>query len=234
MGVIVALALAAVSSAANFPNGLTIAKGEITSLSPTALTVQANAGGPTTCTRPSSSPIVAGFKVGELVSIDCQNGVLSTIAPSRLIHLGLDLTLIPGIPESPDRPAATPVPAPRPTQQQCATAWNTTAPVASQQALGAEAPVTAHATVSSVSMPLPGTQLAFAQTAHGLKTVSPVVTGPTCTIWFALPGPRHAMVYGVWKDGTVPAWFGFTQPGFEYINGTTFRVSANGTLSSAD
>jgi hypothetical protein len=234
LAVIAPLAFAAASLGATFPNGITIANGSVTSLTPTELTVQPGGGNPTTCTRPSSSPIVAGFKVGELVSIDCQDGVLQVITPSRLLHPGLDLTLIPGIPESHTRVTAMPVPGPLPTQLQCATAWNTTAPVAAQQALGADAAVTAHVTISSVSAPLPGTQLAFKQTAHGLVAVSPVVTGPVCGIWFALPGPRHTHVDGVWKDGTVPEWSGFTQPGFEYINGASFPVSANGTLSNAD
>jgi hypothetical protein len=221
----------AASFGATLPNGLTTAKGVITSLSPTQLTVQPDGGNRTTCTRPSSSPIIEGFSVGEMVWIDCQYGVLSDITPSRLIKPGLDLTLIPGIPESPNRASATPVPAPLPTQAQCAAAWNTTAPAAALQALGAEAPITAHVTVSSVSMPLPGTQPAFKQTANGLVPVSPFVTGPACGIWFALPGPRHAHVDGVWKDGTVSEWSGFTQPGFEYIPGASFRVSADGTLT---
>jgi hypothetical protein len=231
---VVPLVFAARSFGTNFPNGLTITQGSITSLTPTALTVQANGAVPTTCTRPSSSPVVAGFKVGEPVSIDCQNGVLISIVQSGL-DLGLDITLIPGIPENPNADSRLPVPGPPPTQQQCAAAWNTTAPLASRQSLGADAPVSASVVVSSVSAPLPGTQLTVVQTGHTLKVTSPVATGPVCAIWFDLPGPRHAMVHGLWKDGSVSEWNGFIQHGFVYTDGAApFRVSTNGTLTTDD
>jgi len=229
---IVSLAFAAASLATSFPNGLTSVQGPITSLTPTALTVQANGAVPTTCTRPSSSPVGAGFKLGELVRIDCENGVLLDVAQAGL-NLGLDITLIPGLPENSNVDARVPTPALSPTRSQCAAAWNATAPLASRQTIGAGAPLTAQVATMSVSAPVPGTRLVVQQTGHGVVVVSPVVTGPACVIDFALPGPRHAMAHGLWKDGTVPEWNGFIQHGSNYMDGPLFQVSANGTISSA-
>ena len=76
--VIVSLAFATVSFA-GVP-AFSIAQGPVTSLSTSELTVQANAQIPTSCTRASSSPVVAGFKVGDQVTINCVQGVLVSIA----------------------------------------------------------------------------------------------------------------------------------------------------------
>ena len=229
---ILPLVFAAASGGTNLPHGLTFVQGPITSLTPTALTVQANGAVPTTCTRPPSSPVGAGFKLGELVNIDCQYGVLISASQAGL-RLGLNITLIPGLPENPNVDARAPVPAPSPTQSQCAAAWNATAPLSSRQAIGVGAPLTAQVGTQSVSAPVPGTRLAVQQTGHGVVVVSPVVTGPACVIEFALPGPRRAMVHGLWKDGTVPEWNGFIQHGSNYMDGPLFQVAPNGTISSA-
>jgi hypothetical protein len=229
---IVPLAFAAVSFA-GVPS-FSIAQGPITSLTPSNLTVQANARNPTSCTRTSSSPAVAGFKVGDQITINCIQGVLVSIAG------GLDkprlgpVIPITGLPES---HGGVPAPGPPPTHNQCAVAWNTTSPVASRQAIGALAPLGAFVGGGSSS-------LVSATPSHL------VATGPNCVIWFVLPGMRTAELISVWKHRTAQDWQGFIEHGggFGATRGILsqaiikvmaetsqgwFWVSENGTLSSA-
>jgi hypothetical protein len=236
--VIVPLSFAAVSSAGVQSFG--IGQGPITLLTPSQLTVQANARVPTSCRRTSSSPVVAGFKVGDQVTINCVQGVLVSIASGfNAAPLGPVIS-IPGLQEG---PRGVPVPGPNPTARQCVAAWNTTAPLASRQAIGAQSAFGAYVGIESVR--LAGT-----------------ATGSSCSIYFALPGSRTAWVTSVWKDGSAGEWTGFTQhgntgptrgilsraiieaiatastPGTSLGTGTQpnhwFWVSQHGTLSNAD
>jgi hypothetical protein len=194
---VVPLAFAAVA-AASVPS-FSIAQGPITSLTPSGLTVQANAQVPTSCTRASSSPAVAGFKVGDQVTINCIQGVLVSIAAGLgkpPLHVP-DIP-IPGLPES---NGGVPVRGPRPTADQCVAAWDATAPLASREAIGAQSPLAATVGVESESLASP---------TPSLHTVA---TGPICSIWFALPGLRAASVTSMWKDGTARDWEGFTEHG---------------------
>jgi hypothetical protein len=228
--VIVPLAFAAVSFAV-VPS-FSIAQGPVTLLTSSELTVQANAQVPTSCTRASSSPAVAGFKVGDQVTINCVQGVLVSIAAGlRRPPLG-PVIPIRGLPES---GGGVPVPGPSPTADKCVAAWNATAPIASRQAIGAQSPLAAYVGIESESL-----------------ASSP--QGPACSIWFVLPGVRTAWVTSVWKVGTARDWQGFTQHGdwgptrgilsLAIVDGIVaaptpeashwFWVSQNGTLSRAD
>jgi hypothetical protein len=237
--VIVSLTFAAVSLAG--VQSFSIGQGPITLLTPSELTVQANAQIPTSCRRASSSPAITGFKVGEQVTVNCVQGVLVSIA-RQLGSPPLGAVIpIPGLQES---LGGVPVSGPNPTADQCVAAWNATAPLASRQAVGAESPLAAYVGIEGDS-------------------AASSVTGPACSIWFVLPGVRTAWVMSVWKDGTAREWRGFAQPGYmaptrgilsqaivraiatASTPGTSdlgtgiqpnhwFWVSRNGTLSSAD
>jgi hypothetical protein len=234
----VPLAFAAVSVAGvqSFGVGL----GPITLLTPSELTVQANGQVPTSCRRTSSSPAVAGFKVGDQVTINCVQGVLVSIASGFGRGSLGPVISIPGLQEIPH---GVPAPGPHPTAHQCVAAWNATAPLASRQAIGTQSPLGAYVGSESGGS---------ADTA----------TGPFCSIYFVLPGMRTAWVTSVWKNGTAGEWTGFTQtgsigptrgilsravikaiatastPGVSLGTGIQpsrwFWVSRNGTLSSAD
>src|ERR1700689_3038286 len=108
--VIVPLAFAAVSFAGvqSFGVGL----GPITLLTPSELTVQANGQVPTSCRRTSSSPAVAGFKVGDQATINCVQGVLIGIASGFGRGSLGPVISIPGLQES---PRGVPAPGPNPT-----------------------------------------------------------------------------------------------------------------------
>jgi hypothetical protein len=216
---IVPLAFAAVSSATTVVPAFNTAYGPITSLTPSDLTVQANAQIPTSCMRTSASPTVARFKVGDQVTIACEYGALASIAKGHGFRLGPVIS-IPGLTER--FGDALPVPGPRPTQERCAAAWNKHAPLASRQAIGALTPLAVFvgAGTTDASAPPPSSHIA---------------SGPTCNISFYLPGWRTAEVSSVWKHGAAQDWSGFVHGGYGHllIIQPSFSVSANGTLSSA-
>jgi hypothetical protein len=230
---IVPLVFAAVSFA-GVPS-FSIAQGPITALTPSGLTVQANAQVPTSCTRASSSPAVAVFKVGDQVTINCIQGVLVSIAAGLgKPRLG-PVIPITGLPES---NGGVPAPGPPPTHNQCAAAWNTTAPLAARHAIGALTPHAAHVGAGSSSLASP------------TPSVHAVATGPDCEIWFLLPGIRTAWVRSVWKHRTARDWVGFIEQGGGFgvgrgilsqaivkvmaeTNQGWFWVSENGALSNA-
>ena len=187
--VIVSLAFAT-DSFAGAP-AFSIAQGPVTLLSTSELTVQANAQIPTSCTRSSSSPVVAGFKVGDQVTINCVQGVLVSIAKGLSKPPLGPVIPIRGLPQF---HAGVPIPGPNPTAGQCVAAWNAGAPLVAREAIGAQSPLAAYVGTESVS-----------------RGSSP--GGPACSIYFALPGVRTAWVTGVWKDGAARTWQGFTEDG---------------------
>jgi hypothetical protein len=217
--VIVPLAFAAASSATIVVPVFNTADGQITSLTRSEVTVQANAEVPTSCAKTSASPALAGFKVGEQVTIACTQGVLASITkgPPRL---GPDIP-IPGLSES--FGGALPVSGPRPTQEQCAAAWNKNAPLAAQQAVGALAPLAVQVGVGAGGVISPP------------PTMHTIASGPICSISFALTGARTAEVSSVWKHGTAQNWRGFIKRGYPAplhdITQAGFTISASGTLS---
>jgi hypothetical protein len=194
--------------------------------------VQANGAIPTSCTRTSSSPAVAGFKVGEQVTIDCKGGVLVSITAGLGRHRSL-LIPIPGLAENWSAGPA-PVGGPRPTRDQCAAAWNATAPLVSRQAIGALTPLAAQVSTNPpyISVMRPSVRV--------------IATVPACSISFVLPGARTAHVGSPWEDGTAQVWIGSIEHGGPFSTNDAsvkekaetsqgwFRVSQNGTLSSAD
>jgi hypothetical protein len=186
---IVPLVLAAVSVAGVPAFGVGL--GPITLLTPSELTVQANAQVPTSCRRTSSSPAVAGFVVGDEVTINCVQGVLVSIASG---FGGGSLGPVISIAGLQEIGGGVPAPGPNPTARQCAASWNATAPLASRDAIGAQSALGAYVGSESVSL-------------------DDTTTGPACSIYFVLPGVRTAWVTSVWKDGTTPEWRGFTQNG---------------------
>jgi mono/diheme cytochrome c family protein len=216
-----------------------VARGPITSLTPSEITVQATGQVPTSCTRTSSSPAFTGFKVGDLVTVDCKFGPI-TWQPGVLVSItaGLGrppslLTPIPGLKESwSDGPA--PVGGPRPTNAQCVAAWNTNAPLAARQALGALTPLAAQVSTNPpyITLMEPSPQA--------------VATVPACSISFVLPDGRKAHVGGPWEDGTAQVWIGSIEHGRSSSTSDAsvkkaaetsqgwFWVSQNGTLTSAD
>lgn len=193
---IVSLTFAAVSLAG--VQSFSIGQGPITLLTPSELTVQANAEIPTSCMRASSSPAIAGFKIGDRVTINCVQGVLVSISGKLGSPPLGPVTPIPGLRES---PGGVPVPGPSPSANQCKAAWNATAPLVSRQAIAAQDPLAAYVGSSTADL--------------GASTRSSQdVAGPTCSIWFALPGVRTTWVTSVWKDGTARDWRGFGQRGY--------------------
>ena len=234
--VIAPLVFAAVSVATNVPT-VSIGVGPITLLTPSHLTVQANAQVPATCTRASSSPSLGGLRVGSTVTIECKHGVLVSItagfgSSGGFVPLfGPTLNLpgpvaIAGLPEKFGR--AVPVPGRYPTTQQCVAAWNASAPLAARQALG----IRPHSLLMSKAISLLSTPVInYSDSGHL------IAKGPTCYVWFLLPGARAATVRSLWKDGAAEDWSGYvgslgrvpttvvTAPGW-------FSVSANGTLTS--
>jgi hypothetical protein len=190
---IVPLVLAAVSvsvSVAGVP-AFGVGLGPITLLTSSELTVQENAQVPTSCRRTSASPAVAGFEVGDEVTINCVQGVLVSIASG---FGGGSLGPVISIAGLQEVSGGVPAPGPNPTARQCAAAWNGTAPLASRDAIGAQSALGAYVGSESISL-------------------DDTTTGPACSIYFVLPGVRTSWVTSVWKDGTTPEWRGFTQNG---------------------
>jgi hypothetical protein len=163
----------------------------------------------------SSSPSIGGFKLGDVVMVACEQGVLNRIASGN-IHLG-PLIPIPGLPARPVA-SGSPVPGPNPTKAQCAAAWNETSPLAARQAIGALTPFGATVSWSS-------------------QTSSLSATGPVCVITFVLPGEaaRAATVTSLWVHGKADNWAGYVGPGglrgFLSADETAFSVSNSGALS---
>jgi hypothetical protein len=220
---LVPLAFAAASSAAIVVPLFVSADGPITSLARSGLTVQANAQVPTSCTRSSASPPLAGFKLGDQVTIACEQGALVSITMGRgQPGLGSPVIPIPGLTEQ--LGGALPAPGPRPTKDQCAAAWSENAPFASRAAIRALRPLVVQVTAGSLGV------LSAPPDSHS------IAEGPTCVISFLLPGARTAQVISVWKHGTARAWRGFVDGGYRtlFIIKPGFSASANGTLRSAD
>lgn len=217
---IVPLAFAAVSSATTVVPLFNTAYGPITSLTRSELTVQANAEIPTSCTRASAAPGVAGLKVGDQVTIACTNGVLASITKGQGQRLG---PVIPITGLSQSFGGALPAPGLRPTQEQCTAAWNKNAPLASRQTIGALTPLAVQVSrgTSSAVSPTP--------------SFHTVASGPICIISFFLTGARTARVSSVWKHGTARDWRGFIDGGYGHVFITPpgFSISANGTLTNA-
>jgi hypothetical protein len=213
----------AASSLATTVPPFTTAYGPITSLTPSGLTVQANAEIPTSCTTTSSSPTLAGFRVGDQVTIACKEGVLASITMGRgQPGVGRPVIPIAGLAES--FSGALPTPGPSPTQEQCAAAWNKNAPPASRAAIAALSPLAVQVGAGSAGVVSPP------------PNPHTVASGPTCVISFVLPGARTAQVSSVWKQGTAQSWRGFIDGGYRpfFVTKPGFSVSASGTLSGPD
>jgi hypothetical protein len=217
---IVPLVFATASPATTVPL-FTTAYGPITSLTPTELTVQANAQIPTSCTRTSAAPTIAGLRVGDQVTIACTHGVLASITKtSSRSRLG-PVIAIAGLSEG--FGVALPVPGPRPTQEQCAAAWNKNAPLESREAIGVLTPLAVQVSRGTTAVVSPP------------PNIHTTASGPTCNISFVLPGARTARVSSVWKHGTAQNWTGFIDRGYGHILITQpgFSVSVNGSLTNA-
>jgi hypothetical protein len=219
---IVPLVFAAVSSATSGLPLFNTAYGPITSLTGSGLTLQADGEIPTSCTTTPGSPTATGFKVGEQVTIACKRGVLASITKGRGEPRLGPVIPITGLAES--LKGALPARGPRPTQEQCAAAWNRNAPLASRQAIGALIPLAIQVVVGSgdvLTSPPPSSHV--------------VASGPICDISFVLPGARTARVTSVWKHGTARDWQGSIDGGYPHLVITLpgFSVSAIGKLSKA-
>jgi hypothetical protein len=217
--VVVPLALAAAASATPAVPLFNTAYGPITSLTPRALTVQANAQIPTTCASTAGSPSDARFTIGDHVTIACKQGVLVSITRGHGSPRLGPVIPIPGLTESFDN--GLPAPGPPPTQKQCAAAWNEYAPLASREAIGSLSPlaVEVYRGSSDAVSPPPNTHQ--------------VAQGPTCDIMFVLPGARTAQVTSNWKQGTAKSWRGFIDGGYPHLFVTEpgFTVSPDGTVT---
>ncbi len=206
--------------AATPPPSLFYEQGPITSLSASKLTVQGDGQLPLTCAREPVSPSIGGFEVGDMVMIDCDQGVLARIAKAVRSTFGPTRSIT-GLPNRFARGA--PVSGPSPTKQQCASAWNATAPVAARQAIAALSPL--------------GAQVAWGRADRDSPTGQAMSEGPFCQISFVLPGrsARIATVTSFWKRGEPEGWAGFIdQTGARFFltaDETEFSVSATGTLS---
>jgi hypothetical protein len=216
---IVPLALAAVSTATTPPPYYE--QGPITSLTVSRLTVQGNGQIPLTCARTSVSPSVGAFKVGDLVMIDCDQGVLARIAEAAKPTAPNPTTSIMGLPNR--FATGEPVSGPSLTKAQCASGWNATAPAAARQAIAALSPL--------------GAQVSWGTTTRDSSAGQPMREGPFCQISFVLPGhsARTATVTSFWKHGKPEGWAGFIdRTGASFFlsaDETEFSVSATGTLS---
>jgi hypothetical protein len=180
------------------------------------------------------------------VTIECKQGVLVSITAglgggfSPVVPIfGPTLSLpgsvaIAGLPEN--FGSAVPVPGPYPTTKQCVAAWNTSAPLASRQAIGEQKPLAVDVS-SDFAADYARTRnpIGFSGSGHL------IAKGPSCFFSFLLPGARTATVRSLWKDGAAKNWSGYigslgrvpttvvTAPPAGW-----FWVSDNGTLSSAD
>ena len=193
VGSLVLVPCAGASSPPRFSN----AQGSIITLTPSGLTVKGPGLIAMSCSRDSSSPDLSGFNVGDAVTMDCHQGVLTGISPGLGTSLGAGKSL-PGL----TGPAhVMPAPGPMPTKQECASAWNTTAPMVARDAVAALQPLAARVLVGSLSV----------AGGHPFRTVA---NGPICSITFVLPGTQTVKASGVWKNAAVPLWKGFLAPGF--------------------
>src|SRR5262249_14255588 len=160
---------------------------------------------------------VRGFKVGDLVMIDCDQGILARIAKAASTRGG-PATSIVGLPNR--FAVGSPAPGPAPTKAQCAAAWNATAPLAARQAIRALSPLGALISRGSADRVSPVTQT--------------TTQGPFCQISFVLPGQsaRTATVTSFWKHGEPEGWTGFiAHTGARFFltaDETEFTVSTTG------
>jgi hypothetical protein len=210
-------------AAANALVGVSNAAGTLSAVSPSKVTVApvpitgsitgvvaGASGGALSCSLVSSSS-VAGFKVGDLVAIDCDHGVLTTMShvATRSSGRGTPLT---GFPRTQSLPSA----GPKVAAAQCAVAWNATTSSQERGALLRLHPLAAQ--VAEVNVMMLGAN-------HSISA-----QGPECRITFVLPGARTVSVVGEWNHGTVPIWNAAVVPRFLSLAKAGFRVGSDGSL----
>jgi hypothetical protein len=207
---------------ANALVGFANAAGTISALSSSEVTVSSdhaipgsqNSGGAVSCSLDGSSPSVAGFSVGELVAIDCEQGVLRELSTVDTKGLGKGEPLA-GFPTA----ASLPSPGPKMTTTKCASAWNSTASATERQAILQLQPLAA-------------------RVGRGITVISSIGThtqvgGPTCLVTFILSGARTVEVKGYWKHGTVPRWHGAVWSLLLSTNWAGFAVGSDGSITHA-